>query len=175
MSVDITSSLTGLLGTKANLNGNTYTGTHDFTGATVSGLTASSTIADASLTIAKTNGLQSALNLKQNINATYGLLQSTRNIGAVSATVILATTDFGKIVRFTTSAARQVNLPSLTNVPDGAWVGISCASTTTVSAISIFDSAGTSQILGSFNANLTTAGNCKWLMVLGGGWVAMAN
>ena len=175
MNVDISTSLTSLLGTKANLNGNTYSGTHNFSGATVSGLTASSMIEDGSLTFAKTNGLQTALNLKQSINATYGLLQNTRNAGAVSATVVLSTTDFGKIVRFTTSAARQVNLPSLLNVPDGAWVAISCASTSSVSSISIFDSNGTSQILGSFNANLTTAGNCKWLMVLNGGWVAMAN
>lgn len=51
------------LALKANLNGSTYTGTHNFTGATVSGV--STTIADGSLTIAKTSsGLQTALDVK---------------------------------------------------------------------------------------------------------------
>ena len=64
--LDATSSVQIQLNGKANLNGNTYTGTHDFTGATVSGV--SMTIADGSLTIAKTSNLQSSLDLKANLN-----------------------------------------------------------------------------------------------------------
>ena len=60
----ISSDIQTQLSAKANINGNTYTGTHDFTSATVSGI--SSTISDNSLTIAKTNGLQSALDSKLN-------------------------------------------------------------------------------------------------------------
>jgi hypothetical protein len=183
MNVDITSSLTGLLGSKANSNGNTYTGNHDFTGATVSGV--SSTIADGSLTIAKTSGLQSALDLKSNLDGnTYTgthdfsgatvsgvtagpvLVYTTRTItgngtaNSINASPLyLESTDINKVVRFVTDIALSVILPPTTGVPDGTWIGISCSSRTTARVISIFNNTGQTnnngqvQVLGGFNAN----------------------
>jgi hypothetical protein len=113
MNVDITSSLTSLLGTKANSNGNTYTGTHDFTGATVSGV--STTIADGSLTIAKTSGLQSALNTKLNRYV-------FNNIGTVTSNVTLNSSDVNKIHTIASSASRTVSLPANNTVSDGDWI-----------------------------------------------------
>lgn len=55
-----------------------------------------------------------------------------------------------------------------------AWVEISVSSTGTARTITICDSAGV-QVLESSNANNTTAGNGKPLMVMGGAWVAIAH
>ena len=115
MNVDITSSLTGLLGSKANLNGNTYTGNHDFTGATVSGVSA--TIADESLTIAKTSGLQSALDTKLNKYV-------FNNIGTVTSNVTLTSSDVNKIHTIASTASRTVSLPANNTVSDGDWINL---------------------------------------------------
>ena len=73
---------------------------------------------------------------------------------------------------------RTVVLPSLTGLPDGAWIGISCSSAGGTSyAITIQNSLGT-QILANYNANNTTissGGNGKAVIVIGGTWVAMTN
>jgi hypothetical protein len=178
--VDITSSLTSLLGVKANTNGNTYTGTHNFTGATITGITGSSTITDGSLTIAKTNGLQTALDSKQSIDVSFGLLYRVRNGGTVTTSPqTLDATDWNKVVRFVVNSGvlttgLTVRLPSTTNVPDGAWIGISVSSSATARQIQICDSAG-NLALGAFNANVTTAGNGKVMIVLGGAWVSGSN
>ena len=73
------------------------------------------------------------------------------------------------------TSALIIKLPNVTiNVPDGAWIGISVASSSTARSIQICDNAGV-QVLGSFNANVTTAGNGKVMIVLGGGWVSGSN
>ena len=116
MNVDISTSLTSLLGTKANINGNnTYTGSHDFTGATVSGV--STTIADGSLTISKTSGLQSALNNKLNKYV-------FNNIGTVSSNVTLDSSDVNKIHTLSSTASRTVFLPANSTVSDGDWINL---------------------------------------------------
>jgi archaellum component FlaC len=139
------------------------------------------TITDGSLTIARTSGLQTALDSKKTIDSTYGYIHSVVNkgaLGSVAGNLVLTTSDIGKIIRFTTNLARTVVLPSLTDVPDGAWIGISCSSAGGTSyAISIQNASG-SQVLANFNANNTTissGGNGKAVIVIGGAWVAMNN
>ena len=189
--LDATSSVQTQLNAKSNLSGSTYSGTHDFSNATVTGIS----FADGSLTIAKTNGLQTALNSKSNLNgstytgthdftgATVTGVTASSSVGLYSFRIIsgtvtsspltLQSTDVNKVVRFSAGANLSVNLPSTTGVTDGSWIAVSCNSITSARTITICDSSGNA-ILGGYNANVTSGGNCKQLIVLGGAWVALS-
>jgi prophage DNA circulation protein len=139
------------------------------------------TITDGSLTIARTSGLQTALDSKKTIDSTYGFIHSVVDkgaLGSVAGNLVLTTSDIGKYIRFTTAAARIIVLPSLTGVPDGAWIGISCSSAGGTSYAITIQNASGAQVLANYNANNTTisaGGNGKAVIVIGGTWVAMAN
>jgi len=164
--VDIASSLNSLLGAKANSNGNTYTGTHNFTGATVTGISSSAgpVLVYTTRTITG-NGVSTPAS---------GLPSGFINASPLT----LESTDINKVVRFITDIVLQIRLPSTTDVPDGTWIGISCSSLSAARQIQIFNNAGTSQVLGSYNANppgVASGGNGKQLIVIGGVWVALGN
>jgi hypothetical protein len=165
--IDITSLLTSLLGEKANSNGNTYIGTHDFTGATVTGVSSSAAgpvLVYTTRTITG-NGVSTPAS---------GLPSGFINASPLT----LESTDINKVVRFITDIVLQIRLPSTTDVPDGTWIGISCSSLSAARQIQIFNNAGTTQVLGSYNANppgVASGGNGKQLIVIGGVWVALGN
>lgn len=89
-----TTNLQTSLDEKASKNGATYTGTHDFTGATVTGV-GSGTIADGSLTIAKTANLQTSLDGKASKSgATY---TGTHDFTAATVTGVSTTITDGAL------------------------------------------------------------------------------
>jgi hypothetical protein len=149
--IDITSSLTSLLGAKANLNGNTYIGTHDFTGSTILGLTASSTIADGSLTIAKTNGLQTALDAKASGVAEVVYRNLTGNF-----TFTLADANKYNVFQSSDSLARNITLPA--NPTDGLRYFITLVPTSGAWNASILDSGGALISTGAFSSGASKQG-----------------
>ena len=126
-----TSGLQTALDSKSNKAGETYTGTHDFSGATVTGV--GTTIADGSLTIAKTANLQTTLDSKLNLSG--GTLTGClfgRDDG-VSTNVFTGTNSFathpiGFVIKWentgSTSFASSANVPiaGFSNLSNGVWL-----------------------------------------------------
>jgi hypothetical protein len=174
MNVDITSSLTSSLNSKANLNGSTYTGTHDFSSATVTGISSSPTITDGSLTIAKTSGLQTALDSKAE-RTVFTLV----NLGVASTNAqvnLSASANVNKLTRLGCTQASSttiVRLPANNTVQNGDMIALNWVSSAGSILMSvqqtdgvIIGSSGGSNIAGGSSRNYVYYSSLdSWLQV----------
>jgi hypothetical protein len=163
-------SLSSSLDLKANLNGNTYTGTHDFTDSTILGLTGSSTIADGSLTIAKTNGLQTTLNNKMPLLFPVARIAS----GVVQTTHFsLNSSHYNKMIFWLSGASLTISVPSPIGVPDGTWMGLTTVSNGSTTYSMTITPVSDQNSLGQFNATNSASGaggGTKSMVCISGAW-----
>ena len=142
--LDATSSVQTQLNAKSNLNGNSYSGNHDFTGATVTGITSTPTIADNSLTIAKTNGLQTALDSKAE-RTVFTLV----NLGVASTNTqvnLSASANVNKLTRLGCTQASSttiVRLPANNTVQNGDMIALNWQSSGGTIQMSVQQTDGT--------------------------------
>lgn len=131
--------------------------------------TISTLIPDGSLTIAKTNTLQTVLNNK------LPFLFPVVNLGAKTANFTIASTDLGKMCCWTTTAVITVTLPSALGLPDGTWIGLSAVSANATARNQSVTPSGQTT-LGTIIADVNTAagGNGRIVIVMSDLWKYMA-
>ena len=135
------------------------------------------TITDGSLTIARTNGLQNALDAKQNTNTTYNGIQYkvTDKGQLLTSPVSILTTELCGYWVFRIGVIRNIVLPNPSSLPDGVWIILNGISTTS-SAInfSLFhtDTNTSNKLMDSnVSANTVVYGKAFAFFVASGKWM----